>query len=235
MDDAKRAFYQYHSSPDGAVGRPGLDRVHRRQADRRHARSQRPASFALLRDEGRPGHHGVRSRRARHSRRQTSLQKGRLQPGRMFLVDTEQGRIIDDEEIKRAIANERPYRQWLNDHQVHLNDLPAAPRGAGAGSRHAAAASDRVRLHVRRRAPDPRADGAERRRSRRLDGQRHAARGAVEQAAPAVRLFQAAVRAGHEPADRLHPRGDHHLRRNAPRLGRQSARIRSRPTAAASK
>jgi glutamate synthase (ferredoxin) len=55
------------------------------------------------------------------------LEKGRIQPGRMFLVDTEQGRIIDDAEIKKGITGERPYRQWLDDHQVHLNDLPAAP------------------------------------------------------------------------------------------------------------
>ncbi len=66
------------------------------------------------------------------------LQKGRLQPGRMFLVDTEQGRIVDDEEIKRAITTERPYRQWLNDHLVHVNDLPAAPEVPAPGSRHAA-------------------------------------------------------------------------------------------------
>ena len=45
-----------------------------------------------------------RSRRARRSRRSASLQKGRLQPGRMFLVDTEQGRIVADEEIKQQIA-----------------------------------------------------------------------------------------------------------------------------------
>ncbi|MFL6618032.1 MAG: glutamate synthase large subunit, partial [Povalibacter sp.] len=55
------------------------------------------------------------------------VQKGRLQPGRMFLVDTEQGRIIDDSEIKKAIATERPYREWLNDHQVDIADLPQAP------------------------------------------------------------------------------------------------------------
>ena len=54
---------------DGAVGRPGVDRVHRRHAHRRGARSQRPASVALLRDQGRPGRHGVGSRRARHSGR----------------------------------------------------------------------------------------------------------------------------------------------------------------------
>jgi glutamate synthase (ferredoxin) len=55
------------------------------------------------------------------------VQKGRLQPGRMFLVDTEQGRIIDDEEIKRTVATEQPYGRWLDEHLVHLKDLPAAP------------------------------------------------------------------------------------------------------------
>ncbi len=57
---------------DGAVGRPGVDRVHRRHGDRRGARSQRAAAVALLRHEGRPRHHGVRGRRARHSRPRTS-------------------------------------------------------------------------------------------------------------------------------------------------------------------
>ncbi len=53
--------------------------------------------------------------------------KGRLQPGRIFVVDTEQGRIVEDEEIKATLAAERPYRQWLNEHLVHLEDIPAAP------------------------------------------------------------------------------------------------------------
>ncbi|MFM1749729.1 MAG: hypothetical protein RLZZ188_3395, partial [Verrucomicrobiota bacterium] len=52
----------------------------------------------------------------------------RLQPGRMFLIDTAQGRIIEDEEIKRAVCSAQPYRQWLNQHLVHLSDLPEAPR-----------------------------------------------------------------------------------------------------------
>jgi glutamate synthase (NADPH/NADH) large chain len=52
------------------------------------------------------------------------VKKGRLQPGRMFLVDTSQGRIIDDEEIKRELAGERPYRAWLRENLVHLEDLP---------------------------------------------------------------------------------------------------------------
>jgi glutamate synthase (NADPH) large chain len=55
------------------------------------------------------------------------VSKGRLAPGRIFLVDTEQGRIIDDEEIKQQFAAERPYGEWLKEHLVHLEDLPAAP------------------------------------------------------------------------------------------------------------
>ncbi|MFN0074740.1 MAG: glutamate synthase large subunit, partial [Chloroflexota bacterium] len=50
--------------------------------------------------------------------------KGRLQPGRMFLVDTAQGRIVDDDEIKSSLASEHPYTAWLNAGMVHLNDLP---------------------------------------------------------------------------------------------------------------
>ncbi|MGD0059531.1 MAG: glutamate synthase large subunit [Verrucomicrobiia bacterium] len=52
------------------------------------------------------------------------LQKGRLQPGRMFLVDTELGRIVADEEIKQKISTERPYRLWLKQSLVYLEDLP---------------------------------------------------------------------------------------------------------------
>jgi glutamate synthase (ferredoxin) len=53
--------------------------------------------------------------------------KGRIQPGKMFLVDTEAGRIIADDELKQKIVSERPYRQWLDEYLVHLEDLPAAP------------------------------------------------------------------------------------------------------------
>lgn len=52
------------------------------------------------------------------------LSKGRLQPGKMFLVDTAQRRIIADQEIKTGLAGRRPYRQWLNEQQVRLEDLP---------------------------------------------------------------------------------------------------------------
>ena len=56
------------------------------------------------------------------------VRKGRLQPGRMFLVDTDAGRIIEDEEIKGQLAAEHPYQQWLDDGVVHLEDLPERER-----------------------------------------------------------------------------------------------------------
>ena len=54
----------------------------------------------------------------------TVVRKGRLQPGRMFLVDTDRGRIIDDTEIKAELAAEAPYDEWLHAGQIHLEDLP---------------------------------------------------------------------------------------------------------------
>ncbi|MBN1300131.1 MAG: glutamate synthase large subunit [Melioribacteraceae bacterium] len=54
----------------------------------------------------------------------TVVKKGRLQPGKIFLVDTEEGRIIDDEEIKQTVANSKPYKKWLVENLVLLKDLP---------------------------------------------------------------------------------------------------------------
>jgi glutamate synthase (ferredoxin) len=55
------------------------------------------------------------------------LSKGRLQPGRMFLVDTKAGRIVDDDELKLGIATEHPYDQWVKDNVVRLEELPSPP------------------------------------------------------------------------------------------------------------
>src|SRR2546423_1669234 len=55
------------------------------------------------------------------------LIKQRLQPGRMFLVDTAEGRIISDEELKQTVAKMRPYRQWLDDNLVDFETLPEVP------------------------------------------------------------------------------------------------------------
>ncbi len=55
------------------------------------------------------------------------LSKGRLEPGQMFLVDTEQGRIVPDKEIKEELAAANPYGEWLKEHHIALEDLPAVP------------------------------------------------------------------------------------------------------------
>jgi glutamate synthase (NADPH/NADH) large chain len=52
------------------------------------------------------------------------VRKGRLEPGKMFLVDTDQGRIVPDDEIKRNLAGLHPYRRWLENNSVALSDLP---------------------------------------------------------------------------------------------------------------
>ena len=52
-------------------------------------------------------------------------EKGRLQPGRMFLVDFEQGRLVPDDELKKEFASRRPYAEWLRNQRIHLADLNA--------------------------------------------------------------------------------------------------------------
>ncbi|MBD5787319.1 glutamate synthase large subunit [Cellulosimicrobium terreum] len=54
----------------------------------------------------------------------TIVRKGRLEPGRMFLVDTGQGRIVEDEEIKSQLAAKRPYGTWVEENSVYLDQLP---------------------------------------------------------------------------------------------------------------
>ncbi len=126
MDDARRAFYQYHAClMEPWDGPAAIAVTDGRQIGAILDRNGlRPSRFCVTKDglvvmasesgvlDIPPG---------------DIVRKGRLQPGRVFLVDTEQGRIIEDEEIKSQLANERPYRQWLNDYLVHLDDLPAAP------------------------------------------------------------------------------------------------------------
>ncbi|MEO6002786.1 MAG: glutamate synthase large subunit [Opitutus sp.] len=125
MDDDRRAFYQYHSClmepwdgpaaiafTDGKQMGAVLDR-----------NGLRPSRYYVTTDDlvvmaSEAGVLDIPPEKIR--------EKGRLQPGHMFLVDTEQGRIIQDEEIKRELAHERPYRAWLNEHLVKLEALPAA-------------------------------------------------------------------------------------------------------------
>ena len=133
MDPARRAFYRFHSSlmepwdgpasvafTDGTVVGSVLDR-----------NGLRPGRYWVTDDDvvvmaSESGVIDIDPARV--------VQKGRLQPGRMFLVDTAQGRIIDDEEVKSALANAEPYQQWLDDGLVELNELPE--REHVAFSRH---------------------------------------------------------------------------------------------------
>ncbi|MCP5542522.1 MAG: glutamate synthase large subunit, partial [Akkermansiaceae bacterium] len=61
----------------------------------------------------------------------TVVEKGRLRPGRMFLVDMNEGRIVPDDEVKRRVYAAKPYAKWLDEHRVHLSDLPAAKSPLG--------------------------------------------------------------------------------------------------------
>ncbi len=60
------------------------------------------------------------------------VRKWRLQPGKMFLIDLEQGRMIDDEEIKAGLANSKPYKQWIENLRIKLDDLQGSGEPASA-------------------------------------------------------------------------------------------------------
>ena len=126
MDPARRAFYEYHATlmepwdgpasiafTDGTVIGAVLDR-----------NGLRPSRYIVTKDDMviMASEVGVLDVPP-----ENVLVKERLHPGRIFLVDTKQGRIIDDEEIKRELAAERPYEQWLSQGLVHISDLPAPP------------------------------------------------------------------------------------------------------------
>ena len=158
----------------------------------------------------------------------TVVRKGRLQPGKMFLVDTDDHRIIEDEEIKAELAEEHPYGEWLHAGLIHLDDIPDREHivhTARVG--HPPPAG--LRLHRGGAAHPAHADGQHRWRGARLDGHGHADRGTQRQAAAALRLLQPAVRPGHQPAARRDPRGAgdqpqrHHRSRGQP--ARADARV----------
>ncbi len=124
MSDAKKAFYEYHSClmepwdgpasiafTDGAVIGAVLDR-----------NGLRPSRYVVTKD----GFVVMASEvGVLDIAPENVLHKDRLQPGRMFLVDTTQRRIIADEEIKEGMAARHPYRTWLDLHLVRQSHLPA--------------------------------------------------------------------------------------------------------------
>ncbi len=126
MSDEKKAFYEYHScliEPwDGPASIAFTDGVKIGAVLDRNG--LRPSRYYVTKDDqvimaSEVGVLDVAPDRV--------LQKGRLQPGRMFLVDTELGRIVGDDELKQKIATERPYRVWLKENLVDLEDLPEPP------------------------------------------------------------------------------------------------------------
>ena len=123
MDPARRAFYQYHSSLtepwDGPASVSFTDgRIIGAVLDRNGLRPGRfwvtSDGLVVLASEA-----GVLELDPA-----TVVRKGRLQPGRMFLVDTVEGRIIEDHEVKAELAAELPYAEWLHAGVVHLEELP---------------------------------------------------------------------------------------------------------------
>lgn len=136
------------------------------------------------------------------------VRKGRLQPGKMFLVDTAQGRIIEDDEVKAELAAEQPYQAWLDQGIIELDALPERPH-----VRYPHGDVVRRQLTFGYTIEDQkilgRADGAHRRRGPGVHGHRHADRSCPS--APACRSTTSpSVCAGHQPAARRHPRGDGH-------------------------
>ncbi len=206
MDPRRRAFYEYHAAMmepwDGPAAMVFTDgRQIGATLDRN---GLRPARY-IVTDDGlvvmasESGVLPIAENRI--------VKKWRLQPGKMFLIDFEQGRIVDDEELKHQFASAKPYRQWVDSVRIKLEDLPVGASG-GEFAETPARPPAGVRLHPGRHQVPDEPDGAGRRGRHRLDGQRLAAGGAVGQEQAALQLLQAAVRAGHQPADRSDPRGD---------------------------
>ncbi|TAH01620.1 MAG: glutamate synthase subunit alpha, partial [Sphingobacteriales bacterium] len=123
MDPVKKAFYEFHASfmepwdgpasisfTDGRIIGATLDR-----------NGLRPSRYCVTNDDrvimaSETGALPVDP--------SIVLEKGRLQPGKMFVVDLEQGRIISDDELKNDICSRKPYDEWLNKYKIRLNELP---------------------------------------------------------------------------------------------------------------
>ena len=196
---------------DGAVGRPGVDRLHRRHGDRRRARSQRPAAVALLRHEGRPRRDGVGGRRARLRAREHRRQ-GAPAPGQGVPRRHGEGPHHRRRGAEGRAGGGAPVRRVGEDAPAeHRRTCRRRPRCPRRITRPCCAVSRRSATRTRTCACCIAPMATQRRGSARLDGHRHVAGGALEPSAAALRLLQAAVRAGHQPAARRHPRGAGHV------------------------
>ena len=131
MAPEKRAFYEYHCSLmepwDGPAAIAFTDgRAIGATLDRN---GLRPARYLVTKDDlvvmsSETGVLNLKPEDVRY--------KGRLQPGKMLLVDLEQGRIVSDEEIKQELSSRQPYAEWLKEHQITLDQLPEPSRVLGS-------------------------------------------------------------------------------------------------------
>ncbi len=125
MDEERRAFYEFHAPVmepwDGPAAVAFTDgRQIGATLDRN---GLRPARYLVTEDDVvlMASEMGVLT-----FPEEKIVKKWRLQPGKMFLIDLQQGRIIDDAELKKTIATEEPYRQWIEESRVFLTELPEA-------------------------------------------------------------------------------------------------------------
>tara|TARA_R110002051_G_scaffold94647_8_gene164554 strand:+ start:5349 stop:9857 length:4509 start_codon:yes stop_codon:yes gene_type:complete len=123
MSEAKRAFYEYHSclsEPwDGPASIPFTDGNYIGAVLDRNG--LRPSRYSVTKD----GYVIMSSETGVVDLEPENIElHGRLEPGKMFLVNMEEGRIINDEEIKEEIAQRLPYKEWLDKNLVHLRDIP---------------------------------------------------------------------------------------------------------------
>ena len=123
MDDNRRAFYEYHAALmepwDGPAAVAFTDgRQIGATLDRN---GLRPARYLITDDDlvVMASEMGVLD-----IPEEKIIKKWRLQPGKMFLIDTEEGRIIDDVELKEQLSTSQPYQEWLDKTQIHLDQLP---------------------------------------------------------------------------------------------------------------
>lgn len=123
MDEKRRAFYEYHAAVmepwDGPAAVAFTDgRQIGATLDRN---GLRPARYLITQDDlvVMASEMGVLN-----IPEEKIIKKWRLQPGKMFLIDTEQQRIIDDAELKTQLAESAPYQQWLDESQIRLKSLP---------------------------------------------------------------------------------------------------------------
>ena len=123
MSDDKKAFYEFNSSImepwDGPASIPFTDGKYIGALLDRNG--LRPSRYTVTKD----GYVVMSSETGVVEIKPENIEShGRLEPGKMFLVDMNEGRIIEDEEIKNSIVSKHPYRKWINDNVLPLKDVP---------------------------------------------------------------------------------------------------------------